>query len=547
MKVVIIGGVAGGMSAATRLRRLSNDAEIVVLERSGHVSYANCGLPYFVGGVIEDEDSLLLQTPASLFNRFRLDVRVDTEAVAIDTSSNTVTARDLVKGQDYQIQYDYLILSPGASPVVPPIPGIERAMPLRTVEDVERLVREVQNAPRSAVVIGGGFIGLEIAENLVHCGITTTLVEATDQVLAALDPEMASPVAEELRRHGVTLHLGDSVESMTLENVRLSSGQIVPAGLVVVAIGVRPETGLARLAGLAIGERGGVAVDEFNRTSVENVYAIGDAAEKADALDGTPTLVPLANIANRHGRVVADHIAGRRVRPRATIGTAIVKVFDLTVATTGWNEKRLRADGRPFVAIHTHPFSHATYYPGAKPMCLKLLIDPSSGEILGAQGVGTEGLDKRIDVLATAIRAGLTASELADLELAYAPPFGSAKDPVNMLGYIAENILSGLVETVQWHEVDEYRARGAQFVDVRTREEFARGTLPGALNIPVDELRERVSELANSDIVVNCQVGQRGHVAAMLLNELGFHAKNLDGGYRTWRCSPAAIDLQPVS
>ena len=294
MKVVIIGGVAGGMSAATRLRRLSNEAEIVVLERSGHVSYANCGLPYFVGGVIEDENLLLLQTPASLFNRFRLDVRVDTEAVAIDTSSNTVTARDLVKGQDYQIRYDYLILSPGASPVVPQIPGIERAMPLRTVEDVERLVREVQNSPRSAVVIGGGFIGLEIAENLVHRGIATTLIEATDQVLAPLDPEMASPVAEEVRRHGVTLHLGDSVESMTLENVSLSSGQIVPADLVVVAIGVRPETGLARLAGLAIGERGGIAVDEFNRTSVENVYAVGDAAEKADALDGAPTLVPLS-------------------------------------------------------------------------------------------------------------------------------------------------------------------------------------------------------------------------------------------------------------
>lgn len=547
MKVVIIGGVAGGMSAATRLRRLSNDAEIVVLERSGHVSYANCGLPYFVGGVIEDEDALLLQTPASLFNRFRLDVRVDTEAVAIDTTSNTITARDLVKGQDYQIRYDYLILSPGASPVVPPIPGIERAMPLRTVEDVERLVREVRNSPASAVVIGGGFIGLEIAENLVHRDIATTVVEATDQVLAPLDPEMASPVAEELRRHGITLHLGESVESITPENVRLSSGQIVAADLVVVAIGVRPETGLARLAGLAIGERGGIAVDEFNRTSVENVYAVGDAAEKADALDGTATLVPLANIANRHGRVVADHIAGRKVRPRATIGTAIVKVFDLTIATTGWNEKRLRAGGRPFLAIHTHPSSHATYYPGAKPMCLKLLVDPSSGEILGAQGIGTEGLDKRIDVLATAIRAGLTAPELADLELAYAPPFGSAKDPVNMLGYIAENILSGLVQTVQWHEVDEYRARGVQFVDVRTREEFARGTLPGALNIPVDELRERASELTNGDIVVNCQVGQRGHTAAMLLNELGFYAKNLDGGYRTWHCSPAARELQPVS
>jgi NADPH-dependent 2,4-dienoyl-CoA reductase/sulfur reductase-like enzyme/rhodanese-related sulfurtransferase len=546
VKVVIIGGVAGGMSAATRLRRLSNDAEIVVLERSGHVSYANCGLPYFVGGVIEDEDSLLLQTPASLFNRFRLDVRVDTEAVAVDTSSSTVTARDLVKGQNYEIRYDYLILSPGASPVVPPIPGIERAMPLRTVEDVERLVREVQNAPKSAVVIGGGFIGLEIAENLVHRGIATTVVEATDQVLAPLDPEMASPVAQELRRRGVTLHLGDSVESMTLENVSLSSGQIVPADLVVVAIGVRPETGLARLAGLAIGERGGIAVDEFNRTSVENIYAVGDAAEKTDALDGSPTLVPLANIANRQGRVVADHIAGRRVRPRTTIGTAIVKVFDLTIATTGWNEKRLRAGGRAFIAIHTHPSSHATYYPGAKPMCLKLLVDPSSGEILGAQGVGTEGLDKRIDVLATAIRAGLTAPELADLELAYAPPFGSAKDPVNMLGYIAENILSGLVETVQWHEVDEYRARGAQFVDVRTREEFARGTLPGAFNIPIDELRERTSELAGGEIIVNCQVGQRGHAAAMLMNELGLHAKNLDGGYRTWRCSPAARELQPV-
>jgi NADPH-dependent 2,4-dienoyl-CoA reductase/sulfur reductase-like enzyme/rhodanese-related sulfurtransferase len=534
------------MSAATRLRRLSNDAEIIVLERSGHVSYANCGLPYFVGGVIEDEDELLLQTPASLFDRFRLDVRVDTEAIAIDTSTNTVTARDLVKDQSYEIKYDFLVLSPGAAPVIPPIPGVERAMSLRTVEDVERLVSEVQSSPRSAVVIGGGFIGLELAENLVHRSIATTVVEAMNQVLAPLDPEMASSVAEELRRHGVTLHLGDSVEEITSESVRLASGVIIPADLVIAAIGVRPETGLARLAGLAVGERGGIAVDEVHRTNIANVYAVGDAAEKADALDGSATLVPLANLANRHGRVVADHIAGREVRPRATIGTAIVKVFDLTIATTGWNEKRLSASGRPFVAIHTHPSSHAGYYPGAKPMCLKLLADPSSGEILGAQGVGKEGLDKRIDVLATAIRAGLTAPELADLELAYAPPFGSAKDPVSMLGYIAENILSGLVETVQWHEVDGYRAQGAQFVDVRTREEFARGTLPGAINIPVDELRERVSELGHVDIIVNCQVGQRGHVAAMLLNELGFHAKNLDGGYRTWRCSPAAAELQLV-
>lgn len=534
------------MSAATRLRRLDNQAEIIVLERSGHVSYANCGLPYFVGGVIEEEDALLLQTPASLFDRFRLDVRVDTEAVAIDPSTNTITARDLVKDKTYEIEYDFVVLSPGASPVVPSIPGIERAMPLRTIEDVERLVSEVESEPTAAVIIGAGFIGLELAENLTHRGIATTIIEATAQVLAPLDPEMASPVAEELRRHGVTLHLGDSVEAITPTHVRLASGQFIAAELVIVAIGVRPETGLARLAGLKIGERGGIAVDQFNRTSVENVYAVGDAAEKADALDGSATLVPLANIANRHGRVVADHIAGRPVRPRTTIGTAIVQVFDLTIATTGWNEKRLIAQGRPYFAVHTHPSSHAGYYPGAQAMCLKMLVDPSTGEILGAQGVGKEGVDKRIDVLATAVRAGITAPELADLELAYAPPFGSAKDPVNMLGYIAENIILGLVQTIQWHEVDEYRAQGAQLVDVRSPEEFVLGTLPDAVNIPVDQIRERAGELEDRDIVVTCEVGQRGHVATRLLNELGFHAKNLDGGYRTWHCSPAAAELQTV-
>ena len=546
MKVVIIGGVAGGMSAATRLRRLDNDADIIVLERSGHVSYANCGLPYFVGGVIGDEESLLLQTPASLHARFRLDVRVDTEAVAIDSSTRTVSVKNLVRGDSYELSYDYLILSPGASAVIPPIPGIEGALPLRTVEDVERMVSAVETSPENAVVIGGGFIGVEIAENLRHRGIATTIIEATAQVLAPLDPEMAAPVANELRRHGVSLHLGDSVEAITSRDVRLASGEVVPADLVIVAIGVRPDTSLARAAGLSIGERGGIAVDEFNQTSVSNIYAIGDAAEKKDALDGAGTLVPLANLANRHGRIVADHIAGRIVRPRATIGTAIVKVFDLTIATTGWNEKRLALQGRAFLAIHTHPVSHASYYPGAKVMALKLLVDPASGAILGAQGVGTEGVDKRIDVLATAIRAGLTAPELADLELAYAPPFGSAKDPVNMLGYIAENLLSGLVETVQWSEVDNYRARGAQFVDVRTPKEFARGSLPGALNIPVDQLRERFGELDDVETVVNCQVGQRGHVATLLLNELGFRAVNLDGGYKTGHSSPAAVTPQLV-
>ena len=546
MKVVIIGGVAGGMSAATRLRRLDNEVEIVVLERSHHVSYANCGLPYYVGGVIEDERALLLETPQSLHDRFRLDVRVNNEVVAIDTGTQTLEVNDLERDITYSISYDVLILSPGALPIVPPIPGIERALPLRTVEDVERMANAVQPPPESAVIIGGGFIGVEIAENLVHRGIATTIIEAAGQILAPLDPEMAGPVADEIRRHGVTLHLGDSVESISRTAVVLASGEVVAAELVIVAIGVRPDISLARDAGLSIGERGGIVVDEFNRSSAKNVYAIGDAAEKLDTLDGSSVLVPLANLANRQGRVVADHIAGRVVRPRATIGTAIVKVFDLTVAMTGWNEKRLTSQGRAFLAIHTHPASHATYYPGAKTMALKLLVDPDTGAILGAQGVGVDGVDKRIDVLTTAIRAGLTAPELADLELAYAPPFGSAKDPVNMLGYIAENLLSGLIETLQWSEVDEYRSRGTQFVDVRTSPEFADGSLPEALNIPIDELRERIGELSDVETIVNCEVGQRGYAATLLLNELGIRALNLDGGMKTWRNSPASVSPQLV-
>jgi NADPH-dependent 2,4-dienoyl-CoA reductase/sulfur reductase-like enzyme/rhodanese-related sulfurtransferase len=534
------------MSAATRLRRLSLDAEIVVLEKSGHVSYANCGLPYFVGGVIEEEASLLLQTPASLHDRFRLDVRVDHEATAIDSSARKVTVKNLVIGNTYELSFDYLILSPGATPVIPPIPGIERALALRTVEDVQRLVSALQRSPEHAVVIGGGFIGVELAENLTRRGVPTTIVEATDQILAPLDPEMASPVAEELRRWGVRVVLGDSVETITSYDVRLTSGESVPADLVVVAIGMRPDTALAREAGLAVGERGGIEVDEFNRTSVESIYAIGDAAQKVDAVDGSATLVPLANLANRHGRVVADHIMGRDVRPRETIGTAIVKVFDLTIATTGWNEKRLVAQGRQFLAVHTHPDSHAKYFPGAQSLSLKILVDPTTGALFGAQGVGRDGVDKRIDVLATAMRAGLTAPELADLELAYAPQFGSAKDPVNMLGYVAQNVLTGLVQTVQWSELDNCRAAGAQFVDVRTAEEFALGAVPGACNIPVDQLRERANEIDGIDVVVYCQVGKRGHTATLLLNGLGYRAKNLDGGYLTWHSSPVAAQRQLV-
>jgi NADPH-dependent 2,4-dienoyl-CoA reductase/sulfur reductase-like enzyme/rhodanese-related sulfurtransferase len=543
MRVIIIGGVAGGMSAATRLRRLDADAQIIVLEKSGHVSYANCGLPYYVGGVIEDESSLLLQTPKSLHARFRLDVRVDTEVLAINPSKKTMTIKNLNSNETYELDYDKLILSPGAAPVVPPIPGIERGMTLRTVEDVEKIAAHVGAKPKSAVVIGGGFIGVEIAENLIHKGILTALVEATDQVLMPLDPELATLVSKEMIKQGVHLYLGTSVVSIGADSVELSNGEVLPAEIVILAIGVRPEIGLAKAAGLEIGTRNGIKVDDFNRTSNLDIYAVGDAAEKTDALDGNATLVPLANLANRHGRVVADHICGLTVRPVKTIGTAIVKVFDLMIATTGWNEKRLKAANRLHQAIHIHPNSHAGYYPDAKQMTLKLIFDPKTGEILGAQGVGIEGVDKRIDVIATAMRGGITAPELADLELAYAPPYSSAKDPVNMLGYVAENIVSGLVQVAQWDQIDEYIDNGYTLIDVRSISECGRGMIPGAVNIPVDEIRERQSEITNKNVLVNCQVGQRGHTASMLLKELGFNPVNLDGGYLTWINSPAATPV----
>jgi len=541
MKVVIIGGVAGGMSAATRMRRLDADAEIIVIEKSGHVSYANCGLPYYVGGVIEEEEALLLQTPASLHARFRLDVRIASEVTAIDTEKKSVQVLNELTGESYEIDYDKLVLSPGASPVVPSIPGIERALTLRTVEDVEKIFARVAERPTSAVVIGGGFIGVEIAENLIHKGIATTVVEASPQLLAPLDPEMATLVAKEMQRNGVNLHLGAAATNISGTSVQLNNGLDIPAELIILAIGVRPDTKLAKDAGLTIGPRGGISVDEFNRTSNHDIYAVGDVAEKTDAIDGSSTLVPLANLANRHGRVVADHIAGRSTRPVKTIGTAIVKVFDLMIAATGWNEKRLAHSDRKYRVIHSHPNSHAGYYPGAQQMSLKLIFDSKTGEILGAQGIGAEGVDKRIDVIATAIRGGITAPELADLELAYAPPFGSAKDAINMLGYISENILSGLLETAQWNQIEEYREKGFELLDVRTPSEFAAGSIPGAKSMPVDEIRNRVTELKTRNILVNCQVGQRGHTASMLLKEFGFNAVNLDGGYLTWSNSPASI------
>ncbi|MFN8045336.1 MAG: FAD-dependent oxidoreductase [Dermatophilaceae bacterium] len=554
-KIIVVGGVAGGMSAATRLRRLDEDAHITVLERSGHVSFANCGLPYHVGGVIEKRSALLLQTPESLGARFGLDVRVGTEALSIDRERKVVRVRTLATGAEEDLPYDALVLSPGARPVRPPIPGIERALALRDVEDTDAMVAAVADAqgieargfddeepePTSAVVIGGGFIGVEMAENLVHRGLHVALVEATPQVMAPLDPEMVAPVHDALRRAGVDLHLGRSVTVIGDHDVTLSDGTVLPAAVVVASIGVRPDTSLAEGAGLRIGPRGGIWVDEQLRTSDPHIYAVGDAVEKVDGLSHEASLVPLANTANLQGRRVADVIAGLPGSDRHVLGTAIVGVMGLQVAATGWNEKRLRAAGRPYRAIHTHPASHATYYPGAATMALKLLVDPETDRILGAQGVGREGVDKRIDVIATAMTGGLSASALAGLELAYAPQFGSAKDPINMLGHIADNLRTGVAVEIQWDELADAMAAGATLVDVRTPAEFAKGAIPGALNIPVDDLRDRLDEVPPGPVVVHCAVGLRGHVAARILRQRGWDdVRNLSGGYTTWKAGTGA-------
>ena len=530
------------MSTATRLRRLNADVAITVIERSGHVSFANCGLPYFVGGLIEEEDDLTLQTPEQLFDRFRLDVRVNDEVVAIDRVAHSVTTRQTVTGEVRVVPYDKLVLSMGAAPVRPPVPGYDRVRTLRTVEDAARLATDVDVAPATAVVIGAGFIGLEMAENLVAQGIDVTIVEATPQVLAPLDPELAILVRDELTTHGVHIETGATLASVEDKAVALVDGRVLRADLVVGAIGVRPDVGLAERAGLNLGPSGGIVVNEANQTNDPDIYAVGDAVEKPDAISHATSLIALANVANRQGRRVADHIAGRSSHSVASLGTAIVKVFGVVAATVGWNERRLRASGRPYRAIHSHPFDHATYYPGATRMAIKLIFDPNDGAILGAQIVGRNGVDKRIDVIATAMANGMKADQLADLELAYAPPFSSAKDPVNLLGYMAENILSGDCDVVAPDELAGLVEEGWYVVDVRTAEEHERGAIPGSTNMPIDSLRDHLDELGGGPVVVYCEVGQRGHTATALLHELGFQVRNLDGGYQTWL---AALRAQP--
>lgn len=543
MKLVIVGGVAGGASAAARSRRLSEAAEIVVLERGPDVSFANCGLPYYVGGEIVSRDKLLVVTPERLRQRFRLDVRTESSVQAIERSAKRVRVRHLATGQEYDESYDRLILATGAAPLRPPIPGTDLPgiLTLRNLQDVDQFKAHVDAGVRQAVVIGAGFIGLEMVENLVRRNITTTVVELQNQVLPPLDKEMTTPLVAHLASRGVTLLLEESAEAFEPDDgglmVRLKSGRRLPAQLVSLGIGVRPESQLAAAAGLEIGPRGGIRVNEHLQTSDPDIYAVGDVIEVRDFVTGAATQVPLAGPANRQGRIAADHIFGRDAKFRGTQGTAIVKVFDMAAAITGASEKVLRRQSRAYRKVYVHPTHHATYYPGAEAMTLKLLFEPPSGRILGAQAVGGSGVDKRIDVLAVAIQAGMSVFDLEEMELAYSPQFGSAKDPINMAGFVAAGLLRGDhpqvdVEAILALPPDERPL----LLDVRTPEEYAAGHIPDAVNIPVDLLRSELSSLPRDrPIAAYCQVGQRGYLATRILLQAGYEAANVGGGFKTYR------------
>lgn len=533
MRVLIVGGVAGGMGAATRLRRLNETAEIIVFERGPEVSFANCGLPYHISGLIPEREQLILQTPESIGNRFGVEVRVNHEVTAIDKDARTIEVLNRNTGATSVEHYDSLVLSPGASPITLPIEGIDRALSLRDLVDLDTIMASLEPGVASIAILGGGFIGVELAENFVHRGLQVSLIEATDQVMAPLDFEMARPVAQVMRANGVDLRLGVSALAVREKEIELSDGSVIPADLVISAVGVRPDSSLAAKAGLTIGERGGIVVDDQLRTSDPHIYALGDATEKIDAIDHSGVLVPLAQTANRHGRLVADVIMGRKTKALPVFGSGIVSVFGLTIATTGWNEKRLRAAGRHYQAIHTHPDSHAGYYPGAQAMALKFLFDPDTDQILGAQGVGGEGVDKRIDVIATAMRGGLGATDLMDLELCYAPQFSSAKDPVNMLGMVADNLRTNMITTIQWHEVVPAVQSGTPLIDVRPKVEFDTGSIPGAIHISVDDIRNRVDELPEGDLILCDATGAKAIVAARMLQQRGHNVAVLDGGLNT--------------
>ncbi|MCX7819579.1 MAG: FAD-dependent oxidoreductase [Kiritimatiellae bacterium] len=552
-KVVIVGGVAGGASVAARLRRLDESARIVVIERTRYVSYANCGLPYHIGDVIRDRNLLLIQSPESLRSSLNIEVRTGEEAVAIDRAARRVRVRRLADRTEYDEPYDVLVLAPGARPVRPDLPGMDdpRVHVLRNVEDMDAIRRRVDGGARSAIVIGGGYIGVEMAENLRQRGLEVDVVEMVDQIMPPLDREMVAPLEDHLRARGVRLHLGTAAAAVRESpggriSAELKNGEVLTADFIVLAAGVRPESDLAAAAGLEIGPRGGIVVDEHMRTSDPNIYAVGDAVEVPHAVLPGRWTVPLAGPANRQGRIAADHIAGRSSAYRSTQGTAIVKVFNMTAGGTGATEKNLRAAGIEYRKVYLHPSGHAGYYPGTAPMHMKLLFSPKEGRILGAQVVGYDGVDKRLDVLATALRAGLTVYDLEHLELGYAPPYGSAKDPVNMAGFVASNLLRGDVRFWYAEEFPE-RTEGMLILDVRSPAEFESGHIPGARNLPLGELRRRLGELDRDQPVrLYCKVGFRSYLAYRVLVQSGFRdVATLAGGLTTFRCVHRALTPTP--
>ncbi|MGF1791980.1 FAD-dependent oxidoreductase [Photobacterium profundum] len=561
-KILIVGGVAGGASAAARARRLSEDAEIIMFERGEFVSFANCGLPYHIGGDIQDRSKLLLQTPESFLARFNVDVRVMNEVVNINRNEKTVTVKNLLDGNEYTERYDFLLISPGAGPIVPPIPGVKNPLTysLRNIPDMDRILQTIEtNNVEHATVVGGGFIGLEMMEAFHQRGIKTTLLELADQVMTPVDKEMAGFAHAEIRDHGIDLRLGialsgveyvpethiasfesgESTEHQHINghlNLSLSNSESLETDLLIMAIGVRPETTLASEAGLKIGELGGIWTTPSMQTSDPAIYAVGDAIEEADFVTGNQTIVPLAGPANRQGRMAADNMLGRNESYQGTQGTAICKIFDLAIAATGKNEKQLKRDGVDYEKVYVHTASHASYYPGAEIVSFKMLFDPKSGKIFGAQAAGKDGVDKRIDIMAVAQRAGMTVEQLQHLELTYAPPYGSAKDVINQAAFVANNIIKGDATPIHFDEIDNL-TDDQLLLDVRNPGELENGGyIEGTLNIPVDELRQRMHELPkDKEIVIYCQVGLRGNVAYRQLVNNGFKARNLIGGYRTYK------------
>lgn len=562
-KIVIIGGVAGGMSAAARARRLSENSRIIVFERGEHVSYANCGLPYFIGDEIESRNKLLVATPTDLEHKLNIEVRIQSEVVDIDTESTTVTVKDLNHGVVYGETYDELILAVGAAPIKPKIQGIDLPglFSVRSVEDAESIKKWIEELkPTKAVVAGGGFIGLEMAEQLVQKGLEVTLIDGKDQVLAPVDPEMASLVQAELKKNGIKLVLGASIEGFLKPDsvkssfapkscfVKAANHEPIPADLVILGLGVRPETTLAKKAGLDIGERGGIKVDDKLQTSVKHVWAVGDAIEVSNPINRKMSLIALGGPANRQGRLVADNIFGADKSYKGTLGTAILRVFNLTAATVGLNESALKDAKIPYEMVYVHPSDHASYYPGAERLDMKVLFHFKTGQLLGAQIVGVQGVDKRIDVIATAMKAGLSIDELADLELAYAPPYGSAKDPINLLAMSGSNVLAGLNKQVHWYEMDQIsKEQSACVIDVRTKKERDKGHIEGSMHIPISELRERLAEIPkDKNIVVYCQSGQRSYLAYRILKQLEYTVRSLSGGYLTWSAGNSLKEPQPV-